>query len=110
MPEEEDLGRWGIAHLDTLLAHYGQPRENVHHQMFPALVCPETCRQEFLTFKRLVYRNRTTADVINGHPVERLLRPPELFARLFGNVDNIHLYQGTIMFSFVSVVFTSLQT
>ena len=56
--EVSQLAFWGNDHLDTLLWHYGVRLHNVGGQPFNPLVNDDTCRGEFLPFKRLMHAHR----------------------------------------------------
>ena len=52
----------GNKHLETLLAHYGERMTNSDGRSFDALVNADSCRGEFMPFKRLVLQHKGVED------------------------------------------------
>ena len=52
------LLRLGSQELDVLLGHFGEPKTSCDGMIHVAAICEESCRQEFLTFKRAAVRQR----------------------------------------------------
>ena len=57
-PADAGLLRLGRQELDMLLIHFGVPKTSRDGKVHDAVICAETCRQEFLTFKRAAVRHR----------------------------------------------------
>ena len=83
----------GNRHLETLLHHYGSRQENVDGDVFDPLVDEDTCRGEFLPFKRLVFTHR------GGDDEGSLHRPSQLMASIFSGSSgkaNIRIFPGNL--------------
>ena len=57
-PGDAGLLRLGRQELDTLLRHFGEEKTSRDGKVHPPVICEETCRQEFLIFKRAAVRHR----------------------------------------------------
>ena len=57
-PADAGLLRLGRQELDVLLLQFGVPKTSRAGKLHDAVICAETCRQEFLTFKRAAVRHR----------------------------------------------------
>ena len=57
-PADAGLLRLGRQELDMLLGHFGVPKTSHDGKLHDAVICAETCRQEFLTFKRAAVHHR----------------------------------------------------
>ena len=87
LPEDAaQLQGWGNGHLNVLLSHFGEGKRNTDGTFFHPVVDRDQCRNEFAVFKRVMFRNKST---ITDDGVIRLLRPMELFQKIFGQ-DNAH--------------------
>ena len=57
-PADAGLLRLGRQELDVLLLQFGVPKTSSDGKLHDAVICAETCRQEFLTFKRAAVCHR----------------------------------------------------
>ena len=57
-PVDAGLLCLGRQELDMLLGHFGEPKTSCDGMIHAAAICEESCRQEFLTFKRAAVRQR----------------------------------------------------
>lgn len=110
--ESVQLVFWGNKHLETLLQHYGASKKNAADKLFNPLVDPDSCRGEFLPFKRLVFQNlgeSSTDD--NDNETFHFFRPTELFEKLFSvgaGKDNRRIFKGKFWYFTLHLILISL--
>ena len=74
-PADAGLLCLGRPVLDVLLGHFGAPKTSRDGTRHSAVVCEESCRQEFLTFKRAVVRHRDVCDEGTAGMLEEMFHP-----------------------------------
>ena len=80
----QNLVYWGNQHLEVLLRHYGQRRQNRAGSEFDAIVDSDCCRGEFLPFKRLLFQSRGEEKVTNGEMAFYFYSSTEIMEILIG--------------------------